>query len=188
VSSICIISDLSLIIKFIKRYYFNNVPSILKKFKNQENNQYNRFQFYNLHKSSIAKLMKNILGKIFKFTSITLPLIVKESFFNKFGESLNVEWLKTDDFYEAIFYLEDIEHIAHFDTSGKLLNLKKNLPIHTTPDHIKEKAAIHGELMNVIEISEEEIVGYELIIRDEALIRFSLLLNEKGGLIQKNKL
>jgi hypothetical protein len=132
--------------------------------------------------------MKNILSKFFKFSSVSLPEKVKESFFDKFGDSLNIEWLKTDDFYEAIFYLEDIEHIAHFDPSGKLLNLKRNLPIHSTPEHIKEKAAKHGELMNVIEISEQEIVGYELIIRDEELIRFSLLLNEKGGLIQKSKL
>jgi hypothetical protein len=42
--------------------------------------------------------------------------------------------------------------------------------------------------MNVIEICEDEIVGYELIVRDETLIRFSLLLNEKGGLIHKTKL
>lgn len=132
--------------------------------------------------------MKNILNKIFKFSSVSLPSKVKDSFFEKFGDSINVEWLHTDDFYEAIFYLDEIEHIAHFDTMGNLLNLKKNLPIQATPPHIKEKAAFHGELMNVIEIREEEIVGYELIIRDETLIRFSLLLNEKGGLILKSKL
>lgn len=132
--------------------------------------------------------MKNILSKIFKFSNVSLPEAVKNSFLKKFGDSINVEWLHSDDFYEAIFYLEDIEHIAHFDVTGKLLNLKKNLPILTTPDHIKRKAALHGELMNVIEIREDEIVGYELIVRDETLIRFSLLLNEKGGLIQKSKL
>jgi hypothetical protein len=127
--------------------------------------------------------MKNIFSKIFKFSSVSLPPTVKDSFLEKFGESM-----QTDDFYEAIFYLGDIEHIAHFDSSGKLLNLKKNLSLQATPAHIKEKAIQHGELMNVIEISEEEVVGYELIVRDEGLIRFSLLLNEKGGLIHKNKL
>jgi len=132
--------------------------------------------------------MKNILSKFFKFTSVTLPDPVKIAFAEKFGESLNVEWLQTDDFYEAIFYLEDIEHIGRFDSSGKILNLKKNLSIHSIPLHIKEKAASHGELMNVIEIWEDEIVGYELIVRDQDLIRYSLLLNEKGGLIHKNKL
>ncbi len=132
--------------------------------------------------------MKNILSKIFKFSNVSLPEVIKNSFLEKFGDSINIEWLHSDDFYEAIFYLEDIEHIAHFDASGKLLNLKKNLSIQTTPEHIKIKAAEHGELMNVIEIREEEIVGYELIVRDEALIRFSLLLNEKGGLIHKSKL
>jgi len=132
--------------------------------------------------------MKNILSKIFKFSSVSLPEAVKDAFLKKFGDSINVEWLHSDDFYEAIFYLEDIEYIAHFDSAGKLINLKKNLPIHGTPEHIKQKAALHGELMNVIEIIEEEIVGYELIVRDETLIRYSLLLNERGGLIQKNKL
>jgi hypothetical protein len=132
--------------------------------------------------------MKNILSKIFKFSTVTLPEDVKNSFSEKFGDSINIEWIRTDDFYEAIFYHEDIEHIAHFDSKGKLLNLKKNLSIHSVPQHIKEKASEHGELMNVIEISEQQIVGYELIVRDEALIRFSLLLNERGGLIQKSKL
>jgi len=132
--------------------------------------------------------MKNILSKIFKFSSVTLPPLVIDSFSKKFGESINVEWIQTDDFYEAIFYLEEMEHIARFDSTGKIINQKKNLPIHSTPQHIKDKAAVHGELMNVIEICEAEIVGYELIVRDEALIRFSLLLNEKGGLIHKCKL
>jgi hypothetical protein len=132
--------------------------------------------------------MKSVLSKLFKFSNISLPPLVKEAFEKQFGNSLNVEWLKTDDFYEAIFYLGEIEHIAHFDSDGRILNLKKNLPIQNTPEHIKLKAAEHGELMNVIEIREDEVVGYELIIRDEGLIRFSLLLNEKGGLIQKTKL
>lgn len=132
--------------------------------------------------------MKNIFSKIFKFSNVSLPTEVKDSFAEKFGDSINIEWLQTDDFYEAIFYHDDIEQIAHFDSSGKLLNLKKNLSINTAPPHILEKAKQHGELMNAIEISEEEIVGYELIVRDEALIRFSLLLNEKGGLIHKSKL
>jgi len=132
--------------------------------------------------------MKHILSKIFKFTNVNLPTLVKIAFAERFGESLNVEWLQTDDFYEAIFYLEEIEHIARFDANGKILNLKKNLSIHATPLHIKEKAAKHGELMNVIEICEDEIVAYELIVRDDTLIRFSLLLNEKGGLIHKSKL
>ena len=132
--------------------------------------------------------MKNIFSKIFKFSTISAPEKVTNSFSEKFGDSINTEWLQTDDFYEAIFYLEDIEHIAHFDSTGKLINLKKNLSVQTIPAHIKEKASQHGELMNVIEISEKEIVGYELIVRDEMLIRFSLLLNENGGLIQKNKL
>ncbi len=132
--------------------------------------------------------MKNIFNKILNFSNVTLPSSVKNSFLKKFGNSINVEWLHSDDFYEAIFYLDGIEHIAHFDSTGLLLNLKKNLSLQSIPEHIKKKASFHGELMNCIEISEDDVVGYELIVRDEALIRFSLLLNEKGGLIYKSKL
>lgn len=132
--------------------------------------------------------MKNILSKIFKFTNVNLPPPVKSAFSEKFGESINVEWLQIDDFYEAIFYLEEMEHIARFDAFGKIMNVKRNLSIHDIPSYIKDKASQHGELMNVIEISEEEIVAYELIVRDETLTRFSMLLNEKGGLIHKSKL
>jgi len=131
--------------------------------------------------------MKNILTQILKFSKVSLPAKVKASFLERFGDSINVEWLHLDESYEAIFYLEEIEHIAHFNPDGKLINLKKNLPLSTAPGHIIQKAALHGELMNVIEISEDEIVGYELIVRDHDLIRFSILLNEKGGLIQKSK-
>lgn len=132
--------------------------------------------------------MKNIFSKLFKFTTVNVPQLVRDTFLAQFGDSINVEWIQTDDFFEAIFYLDEAEHIAHYDQTGKLLNLKKNLPIQEIPEHIREKGLEHGEIMNVIEIREGEIVGYELIVRDEALIRFSLLLNEKGGLIQKSKL
>jgi hypothetical protein len=132
--------------------------------------------------------MKNILGKLLNLANISAPKEVNESFQKRFGNSINVEWIHSDDFFEAIFYLSDIEHIAYFETTGKLLNLKKNLTIQSTPEQIKLVAAKHGELMNTIEISEEEVVGYELIVRNESLIRYSLLLNEKGGLIQKSKL
>jgi hypothetical protein len=132
--------------------------------------------------------MKNILSKLFKFTNIHLPPPVKAAFSEKFGESINVEWLQIDEFYEAIFYHDDIEHIARFDASGNVINVKRNLSIQAIPVHINEKATQHGELMNVIEISEKEIVAYELIVRDETLTRFSLLLNERGGLIHKSKL
>jgi hypothetical protein len=132
--------------------------------------------------------MSSIFSKIFTFSNIIIPELVRNSFTEKFGDSINIEWLQSDDFYEAIFYHDEIEHIAYFESTGKLLNLKKNRSIYNIPQAIKDKASEHGELMNVIEISEKEIVGYELIIRDESLIRFSLLLNEKGGLINKRKL
>jgi hypothetical protein len=132
--------------------------------------------------------MKNIFSKLFQTLPLKLPASVEEAFYSKFGNSLNVEWLEMDDFYEAIFYIDDDEHISRFDSTGKIINVKKNLKRESTPLLIRQVAESHGELMNVIEISDNEIVAYELIVRDSSLTRFSVKKKKKGGLIQKTKL
>jgi hypothetical protein len=66
--------------------------------------------------------------------------------------------------------------------------MKKNIPIQFTPEHIKKKAGEHGELMNTIVIMEGDRTEYELIDRDEELIRYTLLLTDDGKEISKVKL
>ena len=133
--------------------------------------------------------MKNILNRLFHINPIIPPEVLKKAFEKRFGNSLNVEWLQADDVYEAIFYLDEIEHLARYDSNGKLLNYKKNLPLKSLPPEIEEKITPHGELMNIIAIFDDNgIAGYELIVRDESLIRYSLILGSNGGVIQKTKL
>lgn len=117
-----------------------------------------------------------------------IPQPVKETFNKQFDNPLNTEWSKTESHYEAVFYTDELEHIASYKRDGKLLNLKINLQLGTIPGPIRETVKPHGELMNAIAIHEQDTVQYELIVRDENLTRYFLLVNSSGEVLEKEKL
>ena len=132
---------------------------------------------------------KNLIHKLFVDTKgKNIPAIVLKSFQNQFDNPLNTEWSKSKEHYEAIFYKDEKEQIARFNLEGKLESLKTNLPLESVPEQIKKKAAEIGELMNAIAIHKENKVTYELIIRDQTLVRYFLYLNANGEVIEKEKL
>lgn len=133
--------------------------------------------------------VKNFFQKIFTANKdIHVPEPVKEKFAEQFDESLNIEWHKTGDKYEAVFYKEDLEHIACYKKDGQMHCLKINLPLAKVPEDIVNAAETHGELMNAIYIECDDTQNFELIVRDSELIRFTLLLNESGEVLEKEKL
>lgn len=133
--------------------------------------------------------LKNFFQKIISGNkTIVTPPAVKLALEKRFDNPLNTEWTKIGDQYEAVFYKDELEHIARFDETGLLLSLKVNLPLEKVPALIHKTAQSYGELMNVIAIFHEDSVGYELIVRDEKLTRFSMLLNADGEVIQTEKL
>ena len=133
--------------------------------------------------------VKNFFLKILSGSLGTnIPQTVKEAFIKQFDNPLNTEWSKTDHHYEAVFYKDELEHIASYRINGELLNLKINLPLDTVPELIRQTAKVHGELMNAIAIHEHDAVRYELIVRDEELTRYFLLLSSTGKVIEKEKL
>ncbi len=133
--------------------------------------------------------IKNFFLKILNGSKgINIPEAVTESFNKQFNNPLNVEWIKADGFFEAVFYENEHEHIARFSPEGKRISMKINLPLDIVPEVIKKTAEKHGELMNAIAIHLENEIKYELIIRDKKLIRYFLLLNSNGEVIEKEKL
>ncbi len=106
----------------------------------------------------------------------------------RFGKLLNVEWYEEDGGIEAVFYCNDLEHIARFDASGGLQVVKRNQPLRLVTSAIARKACEVGELMNLIEIDREGELFYEIIARDKQLDRYYLLLREDGTLVEKRKL
>lgn len=117
-----------------------------------------------------------------------IPQPVKEAFNKQFDNPLNTEWSKAEGHYEAVFYKDELEHIASYKSSGTLLNLKINLQLGTVPETILKMVKVHGELMNAIAIHEQDSVQYELIVRDENLIRYFLLVTASGEVLEKEKL
>jgi len=105
-----------------------------------------------------------------------------------FTSAKNIEWSRHKSLFEVIFYHDDLEKIARFDTDGTMLEYRINLPLDRIPDAIKKKAAAEGEIMNCIEFHSVDTIRFEFIVRDKELIRYLLLTDKKGEKIKKEKL
>ncbi|HKJ43454.1 MAG TPA: hypothetical protein VKA27_15260 [Sunxiuqinia sp.] len=101
---------------------------------------------------------------------------------------MNIDWSTNGESYEAIFYLNELEHIARIKNDGLLESLKINLPLNKLPLAIHKQVDQLGEVMSAIAIYRENMINYELIVRDHQLNRYFLLLDENGKVIEKEKL
>lgn len=129
---------------------------------------------------------KKLLHKILDASQETFtPQPIIDAFNKQFDSPLNTEWHKIEESFEAVFYIEELEHIAKYQADGVLISLKINLPLETIPVEIYEAAKLHGEVMNAIKIYCREVLKYELIVRDQNLTRYSLLLDAQGEIIDK---
>ena len=127
-------------------------------------------------------MSENFFKLFFKGDFTVPPVVVRNSFSEKFPDAINVEWVKMDKDFEAIFYENNTEKIAIFKDDGKWLETKINLDVITLNPVIKNNAEKSGEIMNSIEIETDEAVNYEIIIRDKQLNRYLLILSSTGEL------
>ncbi|MCE4564899.1 hypothetical protein INQ51_11320 [Maribellus sp. CM-23] len=133
--------------------------------------------------------IRNFIQKIFSGgNEIQVPEPVKKQFAEQFADTINIEWQRTGDLFEAVFYRNDLENIASYRKDGAFVCLKINLPLSELPLKVTETAAEHGELMNAILIECDDKREYELIIRDTELVRYFLLADEEGNVKRKEKL
>lgn len=132
--------------------------------------------------------MKNPFAKIFTPHPKPLPKNVVTALNNSFPGAKNIEWELKKGNYEAIFYLEDVEHIALFSSDGELKEHKKNLWPNELPAKITEECNQLGEIMNAIVISKEGKQLFEVIVRDSKFKRKLYLFNEAATLLDTHKL
>jgi hypothetical protein len=130
--------------------------------------------------------MKKNIFNIFKSNSKSIPKVVKKGLLTHFPNAINIEWNNSNNSYEAVFYLEEIEHIAKFSSDGILMEYKKNLWLDEVPEIISAKGAEHGEMMSAIAIYVGKKVKYEIIIRKKDFARYLLIFDQEGNLL-KNK-
>ena len=132
---------------------------------------------------------ENLLNKIISGSNTVPPKLINDVFLKEYNNAINTEWFIKEDFYEAIFYLNEIEHIVRYNNSGVLIDKRKNMFIKDIPNHIKEVASNKGEIMNTVEISyPQDEPKYNIIVRNSDLIRFILLINNYGEIIEEKML
>ena len=132
--------------------------------------------------------MKNPFSKIFGNYPKPVPEPVKNELVKHIPSAINVECEHKKNDYEAIFYLNDIEHMARISEAGELTEYKKNLWPDELPENIAAKSREWGEVMNSIAIFKPDASLYEVIIRDNLFKRKLLLFDEAGNLLNEGKL
>ena len=113
---------------------------------------------------------------------------VEEAMLKHFANAVNIEWFYENGAYETIFYLENKEYIAKFDRNAKLIDYRVNLPLDLLPVNIEKSLDPEKEIMNLVEIHNNNIISYELILRNKELIRFVALFNQSGENLGMKKL
>jgi hypothetical protein len=132
--------------------------------------------------------MEDFLKNFVDGNRIQPPKVCLNAFNEKFGGSINVDWYEKPNRYEAIFYKDNLEHIAIFTTSGEMTEYKMYLPPSFLPEAIKSSLETKGEIMNSVLKNKGNRIEYEAIIRDTNLIRYLIILTDLGKVIRERQL
>lgn len=132
--------------------------------------------------------MSNLIERLIFGTGITPPEAFEIALRSNFEQAVNVEWFPLGDGYEAVFYHNNLEHLACFDANVILLNYKVNLTEEFLPVFLKESIEGKGEIMNVVLINQGNDIVYEVILRSSPTDRFKLVLSQLGKVLEEKKL
>jgi hypothetical protein len=137
---------------------------------------------------AVDDIAKNFLENILEGAGFQPPISCEQSFSENFEGAVNVEWSENEDYLEAIFYKENLEHIAVFSRDGILQEYRKTLPEGFLPYTIRKQMEVHGEIMNRVLINKGNTLNYEVIVRDKMQQRHLFLLDDLGILIREKAL
>ena len=132
--------------------------------------------------------MNDFLKKIIKGNGLFPSEVCQQSFNQNFEDAVNVEWFKSENQYEAIFYKNEMEYIAIFGLSGILIEYRQNLPVNYLPVAIKNIENSMGEIMNSVLKNKGNKLEYELILSNDKQERYLVILSETGDIIEKTVL
>jgi len=132
--------------------------------------------------------MKNYFIKLFQSRKVRPARNIEQIFNKQFPKAVNVEWVKLEKGYEALFHEGEVEKIVRFDHSGILFEIRTNLSFNMLPATIRQSAEKFGELMNAIKIERKSETLFEIIFRDQVLVRYLLILDESGNVMKNEAL
>lgn len=129
----------------------------------------------------MSEFSRNIIGN----AGDTPPENISRSLAEKFPGAINIEWTHKTEYFEALFYLEQIEYIAIFSPGADLMEYRMFLPEDYLPAIIRKKLSAFGEIMNAVLINKGNRIIYEIIYRDTDLNRYMVYLTNLGRVIKK---
>jgi hypothetical protein len=132
--------------------------------------------------------MNNFLRKVMGRNGVSPSDLCLQSFKENFEDAVNIEWFNKTDYFEAIFYKNNMEHIAIFSLAGALIEYRLNLSADYIPEPIKNKALVKGEIMNSVMRNKGNMLEYEIIIREKDLKRKLIIFSDTGKLIEEKQL
>ncbi|MBN1387645.1 MAG: hypothetical protein JW965_04315 [Bacteroidales bacterium] len=132
--------------------------------------------------------MDEFLRKVIEGDGSTPPADCLDAFKDKFSNAINVEWHAREDYYEAVFYKNKLEHVAVFTPSGVLSEYKLMLPEGYLPGKIIDQLKERGEIMNAVLRNKGNSIEYEVIIFDSNLKRIMMIFSEQGKILTSKEL
>ncbi len=132
--------------------------------------------------------MNDFLNNLISGESIDPPLECLPAFSLNFPNAVKADWHQAGEFYEAIFYRENLEHIALFDREGALTEYRAYLPDGYLPEAIRTMLEDRGEIMNAVLRNKGNMIEYEIILRDKDLIRYLVRVSGTGRILDEKKL
>jgi hypothetical protein len=130
----------------------------------------------------------DFFSKIFKDSIAGPTRKIRQSFSMRFPDARSIEWNNQNGVFEAIFYDQDLEKIARFDLEGRLSETRINVSPEDIPATIKANIDSEMEVMNCIIADNNSRILYELIVRNQSLIRFLIIVDESGAIVKNEKL
>jgi hypothetical protein len=129
--------------------------------------------------------MSKFLKKFIRGGRITPPHHIEEEFFRNFIQPLNIEWYFGDQQYEAIFYKDNTEYVAQYNSDGTLINYRINLSVDNLPEVVHSQLNNEEEIMNVVSKVTNMESEYEVIVRDKSLRRYIIHITESGKILSR---
>lgn len=128
----------------------------------------------------------DLISKIFGDSKTGPSRKIREGLSKRFPDARSVEWNNHKGVFEAIFYDNELEKIARFDHEGKLIECRINVSSGDIPAIVKASIGNELEIMNCIVADNNASIFYELIVRNQSLVRFLIIVDE-GGAIRSNE-
>ncbi len=131
-------------------------------------------------------MKRNFFESLIAGNQINPPDSVTKNLMLRFTNAINIEWYKKGQYFEAIFYSQQIEHIARFNSDGEMVEYKINIPESQIPPVIVSQMNAIGEIMSTVLINRPSEINYEIIVRNKVLQRLVVLVDEQGTILERN--